>query len=407
MAKRRRKNRTHVRPTEAEDTGPKHPKSFVLRSGPVGKAVTILSRDLRKVMEPNTATKLKERKNNKLKDFVHVAGQLGVTHYMIFSRTDTGTNLRIARNPRGPTLTFRVLKYSLIKDVLRLQKTPKSPGSEYRSPPLLVLNNFGGDAKETKLMTSMFQNLFPPINVQNMHLNDARRVVLLNYNSETGTIDFRHYCIGVKPIGVTKGVKKIITSELPRLGKFEDISEYVLREAFASESDVEDGPESTVTLAQNYHGRNNRKSEQRAIRLTELGPRLELKLTKIQEGLCEGAVLYHSFIHKTPEEIKAQEKARQKKKQEVALRRKQQEINVEKKKAAAEAHKVACGASTSQAPQENDSESEDDIKEHSGDDDGEDDDDEELFNDEDEEDELEAFDDESADEGNDEDTDEE
>ncbi|KAK9767003.1 rRNA-binding ribosome biosynthesis protein [Basidiobolus ranarum] len=399
MAKRRRKNRTHARPSEVEDIGPKPPKSFVLRSGPVGKAVTILSRDLRKVMEPNTATKLKERKNNKLKDFVHVAGQLGVTHYMIFSRTDTGTNLRIARNPRGPTLTFRVLKYSLIKDVLRLQRTPKSPGSEYRSPPLLVLNNFGGENKEMKLMTSMFQNLFPPINVQNMHLNDARRVVLLNYNSETQTIDFRHYCIGVKPIGVTKGVKKIITSELPKLGKFEDISEYVLREAFASESDVEDGPDSTVTLAQNYHGRNNRKSEQRAIRLTELGPRLEMKLTKIQEGLCEGPILFHSYIHKSPEEIKAQEKARQMKKQEAAVRRKQQEINVEKKKAAAEAHKIACGAGASK-PEDEEDEDSDDIKEHSGDDDDDDVDDEDE-EDEDEEEELEAFDDESGDESND------
>lgn len=30
----------------------------------------------------------------------------------------------------------------------------------------LVLNNFGGDAKHTKLMVSMFQNMFPAINVQ-------------------------------------------------------------------------------------------------------------------------------------------------------------------------------------------------------------------------------------------------
>ena len=145
-------------------------------------------------------------------------------------------------------------------------------------------------------MTAMFQNLFPAINPSNMVLADARRVALFNYNSETDTIDFRHYAITVKPIGVTKGIKKIVTShDMPTMGDFEDVSEYVLREAFASESDVEDGPDSSVTLAQNYVGRGNRQSDQRAIKLAELGPRMELKLIKIESGLCDGEVLYHSY----------------------------------------------------------------------------------------------------------------
>lgn len=40
-----------------------------------------------------------------------------------------------------------------------------------------------------------------------------------------------------------------------------------------------------VTLADKYHGRNNKESEQRAIKLKEIGPRIEFKLTKIQETL--------------------------------------------------------------------------------------------------------------------------
>jgi ribosome biogenesis protein SSF1/2 len=128
-----------------------------------------------------------------------------------------------------------------------------------------------------------------------MQLADARRVVLLNYNSDTNMIDFRHYSIGVKPIGVSKSVKKIITTDVPNLADFEDISEYVLREAVVSESDVEDGPDSTVTLGQNYVGRGNKQSEQRAIRLHEIGPRMQLTLTKVENGLCGGEVLYHHF----------------------------------------------------------------------------------------------------------------
>ena len=40
-------------------------------------------------------------------------------------------------------------------------------------------------------------------------------------------------------------------------------------------------------------------------RLTEIGPRMTLKLFKIEEGICDGPVLYHKYIHKTEEEKKA------------------------------------------------------------------------------------------------------
>lgn len=128
-----------------------------------------------------------------------------------------------------------------------------------------------------------------------MQLSQTRRVLLFNYNEDTDCIDVRHYSIGVKAIGISKSIKRVINADLPDLSKFEDISDYILREAVVSESDVEDGPESTVTLAQNYHGRNNRKNEQRAVRLQELGPRMKLQLIKVENGLCGGEVLYHKF----------------------------------------------------------------------------------------------------------------
>ena len=36
--------------------------------------------------------------------------------------------------------------------------------------------------------------------------------------------------------------------------------------------------------------------------MKEAGPRLQLQLVKIEEGLGEGAVLHHEYITKTPEE---------------------------------------------------------------------------------------------------------
>ncbi|VDN34133.1 unnamed protein product [Gongylonema pulchrum] len=38
-------------------------------------------------------------------------------------------------------------------------------------------------------------------------------------------------------------------------------------------------------------------------RLYELGPRLTLELTKIEEGVDEGEVLYHAYISKTVKEL--------------------------------------------------------------------------------------------------------
>ncbi|KAF8941118.1 hypothetical protein BGZ58_002224 [Dissophora ornata] len=377
MGKARKKTRTHKKAEEGENpNAQKTPKTFVMRSGEVGHSVMGLVNDIRRLMEPNTATKLRERKNNRLRDFVAVAGPLGVTHFVILSRTDHGTNLRISRIPRGPTLSFQVKTYSLAKDIAAMQKSPKSPGLEFQVAPLLVLNNFG-DSNEMKLMSTVFQNMFPPINIQTMQLSEARRVVLLNYNSETKHIDFRHYNVSVKPVGISKSIKRVINTEVPDLQGFDDISDYVLRGAFASESDVEDGPDSTVTLGQDYVGRNNRKQDQRAIKLVELGPRMEMKLVKIQAGMCDGEVLYHDFIKRSSEELKTQKVEREKKMQEKAARRKAQELNVAKKKvekeAAKEAHRIATGGAPRKADGEDNAAGK---RKRGGDDEGDEDGDE-------------------------------
>ncbi len=57
---RRRKNRTHLKgPQSSTSSLDNVPKSFVIKHGQVGTSLTQLTRDIRKVMEPNTATRLK------------------------------------------------------------------------------------------------------------------------------------------------------------------------------------------------------------------------------------------------------------------------------------------------------------------------------------------------------------
>jgi ribosome biogenesis protein SSF1/2 len=68
------------------------PKSMVIRIGAqeVGKSVSQLVQDVRHCLEPDTAVRLKERRANKLKDFLVMSGPLGVTHLLLFSRSESG-----------------------------------------------------------------------------------------------------------------------------------------------------------------------------------------------------------------------------------------------------------------------------------------------------------------------------
>ena len=177
-----------------------------------------------------------------------------------------------------------------------------------------------------------FQTLFPPLAPHKLALSSARRVVLVAYNTDRGTIDWRHFRITVKPYGVSRRVRRVLqgTSATVRsgggggggsgavldLGNEKDVADYVLRaqgrgpgggasvdggyETATSEvSSVAEGTdaEDIVSLAEDYVGRNNRKGQKRAVHLDEIGPRMELRLVKITEGVPgkEGAVIHHQF----------------------------------------------------------------------------------------------------------------
>ena len=149
MARRRIKKRTHVGAQNPQHSTPnrsraeREPKTMVIRigAGKVGSSVSQLVKDVRQVLEPGTASRLKERNANRLKDFIVMAGPLEVSHLLLFSRSQSGnTTLRIGVTPKGPTLHFRVENYSLCKDILKSQKHPKASKALHLNPPLVSLN---------------------------------------------------------------------------------------------------------------------------------------------------------------------------------------------------------------------------------------------------------------------------
>ena len=223
----------------------------------------------------------------------------------------------------------------MARDVKSSLKRQVTYEKQFLNHPLLIMNGFSGDARELQLTSSMFQNMFPSINVSKIKLGSIRRCVLLNRDEETGNIEFRHYTIKLAPVGLSKGIKKIATGKIPNLGRYEDMSEFLnSRGGQTSESEGEEDETSRVTLPQGVSARGNLPQEQSAIRLIELGPRINMKLMKIEEGLFDGEVMYHSLIEKTEEEKKAIRVAREKQKKEKEKRKKEQELNVKKKEKA-------------------------------------------------------------------------
>ncbi|EPS57836.1 hypothetical protein M569_16981 [Genlisea aurea] len=218
-------------PSVSHVTGDKIPKSFVFSKGKVPGVLRQLQMDLRKLMLPFTALKLKEKRRNNLKDFLNVAGPMGVTHFLILSKSDTASPyLRVARTPQGPTLSFKIVEYSLAVDVARSQLRPRCHKDLFRNPPLIVLSGFGTGEQHLKLTTITFQNIFPAIDVNTVKLSSCQRIVLLNYNKDTKLIDFRHYSIRLQPVGVSRRLRKFVRNhKVPDLRNLEDVSDFVTK----------------------------------------------------------------------------------------------------------------------------------------------------------------------------------
>jgi ribosome biogenesis protein SSF1/2 len=316
-----------------------------------------------------------------------MAGPLGVSHLLLFSRSEAGnTNLRLAKVPRGPTLHFRVERYSLAKDIMKSLKHPRSGIDDYQLAPLLVMNNFmTSDAEREKLgdkappkhleklVTDMFQGLFPPIQPHTTPLHAIKRVLLLNReppSEENGscTITLRHYAITTRVTGLPKAIRRLHAAEkligsrekknrgLPNLGALDDVADYMLDPSAAgytsaseTEMDTDAEVEVAAPVARRVMSKRDREKaaaagdarksrsgrpnvEKRAVKLVELGPRLKLRLTKVEEDICSGKIMWHEYINKSKEEVKVLDEVWEKRNQEKAERRRIQRANIEKKR---------------------------------------------------------------------------
>ena len=314
--------------------------------------------DFRKVMLPFTALHFKEDAKNRKMTLGTYAKELampmGVSHILAFSQNEERLNLRLARVPEGPTMSFRVRQFSLGKHVRAIQRRPYTSPGIHQHPPIVVTNNFGDAtaAPHVKLMRITFQNMFPAINVAAVKLSDCRRVVMFNMLEEPGedgepqhVVEVRHYAIKATPVGINRKVRRIIQTKIPNLNKLNDIADYLTgatesgelapsastQSGAASDSEPEDET-SHVVLPQKYCGRGNLKQQKSALKLVELGPRMSLQLVKVERGLGGGDVMYHAHVTKTQEEVRDLKARKEKEAMLKIQRRAEQNQNVERKR---------------------------------------------------------------------------
>ena len=229
-----------------------------------------LVRNLREVMMPHTAAALKENKRTRSRT-VNVAPTLNVTHMLVFFKVGCGSQPSVAS--RAARADSDVSRAQVLAQAGRRVHAAQAAHADRRSScldaPLVVLNNFSGDAVETRLTATMFQSF--RLWTWRIQLRNCRRVLLVHRNLTDGTLELRHFLVRAAPTGISRSVKKIVRARIPDLGRLRDISEFVARDGAVSDSEAEENPENKLRLPQNLAGRGNAAAQRSAIRRRRLG----------------------------------------------------------------------------------------------------------------------------------------
>eukprot|EP00927_Polykrikos_kofoidii_P021120 TRINITY_DN20105_c0_g1_i1.p1 TRINITY_DN20105_c0_g1~~TRINITY_DN20105_c0_g1_i1.p1 ORF type:complete len:470 (-),score=103.09 TRINITY_DN20105_c0_g1_i1:109-1518(-) len=309
----KRKKKRSAKPVEISERELKRtPRCFVVKRGKVGDRIRDLVKDFRMVMSPNCAKSLRESKMNRIEDYIAVSGGFHVSHIVQFSATKLGTYMKVIKLPQGPTLTFKINSFTLVRDVRASQRRPHTGNRDYTSAPLQVLNGFSGgggsekEATERQLAAEMLRGLFPPIDVPSFNHAECRRTALFSFDKKKDVTYFRHFAVVRKQVGLQRGISKLLRrSRLPKLGQSQDIGDFILNGGVGASDSEGDEPQEAPIAGGGKVG----------LRLTEVGPRMELLLVKAEDGICNGSVLYHRYQTRTPSQIEVlAQKAAQRKK---------------------------------------------------------------------------------------------
>ncbi|KAJ0962164.1 hypothetical protein J5N97_029992 [Dioscorea zingiberensis] len=99
----------------------------------------------------------------------------------------------------------------------------------------------------------------------------------------------------LQPVGVSRRIRKFVQNhQVPDLRNLQDLSDFVTKAGYGSKSEA-DEEATTVSLVSDI-GRVNRASTKSAVKLQEIGPRMTLRLARVEEGLCSGSVIFSEYV---------------------------------------------------------------------------------------------------------------
>ena len=231
---------------------------------------------------------------------------------------------------------------------------------QYQYPPLVMCNGFGREGgvvceedeegsvptrreekkkwvsgsrlrPELALTLEMLQSMVPePMVERRSDLSHIHRVVLFHLmkpgeverveggkeEGEEGrgkektpvVLEMRHYTVQSRPTGLNRSIAKLSGGNVPESFSYAESLSEALSAGPGGASDTE-GEGENVELPPALTFRRQKGSLR--VKLVELGPRLSLRLLKVESGVCGGEVIWHSYLSKTPAEVALlEEKAR-------------------------------------------------------------------------------------------------
>jgi ribosome biogenesis protein SSF1/2 len=187
--------------------------------------------------------------------------------------------------------------------------------------------------------------------------------------NDSFVLNFRHYAITTRATDISRPLRRLNAAEkllanktsrkakVPNLGKLADIADYMVGGengdghmtdgTSGSELDTDGEVEVLESTPKRVPARKDTLSvprldeegeetnvEKRAVKLVELGPRMRLRLLKVEEGMCSGKVMWHDYLQRSREEIKGLDAKWEGRQREKEARRKQQLENVQRKRKA-------------------------------------------------------------------------
>lgn len=264
---------------------------MVVKFGDVSPNLTQLVRDLRCALAPNTYSHLRESKRTKLRDYVKAGKQLGASTLISVTKTDSNSYFKLGRLPEGPTSVFRLSEFSLSHDVRVSSRRPRSLSDrDLLAPPVLILHGFDDQSEISSILKSQFEQLVPSLDVQKVNPKLLRRVLLvsldLSDDRKSYRINLRHFAISIRNTSVSRAVDKLLKSRSSskKLAKLVDPADLL---DLVSESELENDTLPISVSPAKFALHSIPKSASLGVKLVELGPRLDLDLVRVQDGLFQ------------------------------------------------------------------------------------------------------------------------